>query len=109
MRTSLSSLNYKYIFLEADMINKNNIALGDKVWFRETWTEKIICGTVKAIKDERILLHGNLIDNNSFVGTLTKTLNDVFTTREQCIQAAVEKNNQLVAHIKQKLLILTAL
>lgn len=85
------------------MINKNNIALGDKVWFRETWTEKIICGTVKAIKDERILLHGNLIDNNSFVGTLTKTLNDVFTTREQCIQAAVEKNNQLVAAYKAEI------
>ena len=90
-------------FLGADMINKNNIALGDKVWFRETWTERFVYGTVEAIKDERILLHGNPTDNDSFVGTLTKTLNDIFTTREQCIQAVEEKNNQLVAAYKAEI------
>lgn len=87
------------------MINKNDITLNDKVWFAEPWTERIVYGIVDDlnIKNNYVIVHGKPHDNSSFVGKLTKTLNDIFTTREQCIQAVAEKNNQLVAAYKAEI------
>ena len=87
------------------MINKNDITLGDKVWFAEPWTERIVYGIVDDldIKNNCVIVHGKPHDNSSFVGTLHKTIHGIFTTREQCVQVVKEKNDQLVAAYKAEI------
>lgn len=102
MRINLSNIKI-YIFQEADMINKNDIALGNKVWFRETWTERIVYGIVEEIKNEHVLLHGQSTDNDSFIGTSRIMINNIFAAREQCIQAVKKENDLLVATYKAEI------
>lgn len=37
------------IYKEAIMININDIKINQKVWFKEHWTERIVCGFVSEI------------------------------------------------------------
>lgn len=85
-------------------LNKNDIKLGDKVWFCENiWSARIVYGIIEDIKDEYILVHGKSYDNNSFTGKLHKMFNDVFKTKEQCLQAIKTKNDLIIAAYKEEI------
>lgn len=85
------------------MINKNDITLGERVWFRETWTERIVYGIVDDIKNDYTVVRGKSSDDDSFIGTLYKMFDNIFTSREQCMQAVKEENDSLVAAYKEEI------
>jgi len=81
------------------MININDIKINQKVWFKEHWTERIVCGFVSEItkhsdnKNYIIEIKGKSYSEDSFIGTTHQSPDNLFATKEEAI-AAVKKENQ---------------
>lgn len=81
------------------MININDIKINQKVWFKESWTERIVCGFVNEItkcsdnEDYIIEIKGKSCLEDSFIGTTHQSPDNLFATKEEAI-AAVKKENQ---------------
>ncbi len=50
-------------------MNKNEAKIGDKIWFQESWTDRIIYGIVTKISNNGVRLDGVSRDDNSFIGS----------------------------------------
>ena len=81
-------------------MNKNEVKIGDKIWFQENWTERIIYGIVTEISDKGIRLNGVIRDDNSFIGSCGATWDNTYKTKDDAIKAVREKDDRQVAEYK---------
>ena len=82
------------------MINISKLKIGQKVWFKEYWSQMIVWGRVTEIKkpdndDYVIEVKGDVCDNESAPGTTFQPLNNLFATKDDAI-ATIEKENQKI-------------
>lgn len=82
------------------MMNKNDVKIGDKIWFQENWTDRITYGIVAKISDDGVRLDGVMRDNNSFIGQSGTTWDNAYRTKNDAIKGVNEKDNALVAEYK---------
>lgn len=81
------------------MININKLEINQKVWFKESWTERIVCGFVNVIVKNPdnegyiIEIKGASYLEDSFIGITHQSPDNLFKTKEEAI-AAVKKENQ---------------
>lgn len=91
------------------MININKLEINQKVWFKESWTERIVCGFITEIErhlgDENhiIAINGNPQWKDSFIGTTHQSPNNLFTTKEEAIAAVEEENQKRVDNYKAEI------
>lgn len=82
------------------MININDIKIGQKVWFKESWTERIVCGFVNEItkhsdnEDYIIEIKGKSYSDDSFIGTTHQSPNNLFAIKEEAIAAAKKRKSE---------------
>ena len=78
-------------------MNKNEVRIGDKIWFQESWTDRITYGIVTEISDNGVRLDGVSRDDNSFIGSSGKTC-----TRPKMMQSnvSVKKMTDWLLNIK---------
>lgn len=94
---------------EAIMININKIKINQKVWFKESWTERIVCGFVNEItkrsdnEDYIIEIKGKSYSDDSFIGTTHQSPNNLFATKEEAIAAAKKENQKRVDNYKAEI------
>ena len=87
------------IYKEAIMININDIKINQKVWFKEHWTERIVCGFVSEIakrsdnEDYIIEVKGKSYSEDSFIGTTHQSPDNLFVTKEEAITAAKKRKS----------------
>lgn len=91
------------------MININDIKINQKVWFKESWTERIVCGFVNEItkrsdnEDYIIGIKGKSYSEDSFIGTTHQSPNNLFVTKEEAIAAAKKANQKRVDNYKAEI------
>lgn len=91
------------------MININDIKIGQKVWFKESWAERIVCGFVNEITKHSdnenyiIEIKGKSYSEDSFIGTIHRSPNNLFTTEEEAIAAVEEENQKIVDDYKTEI------
>ena len=91
------------------MININKIKINQKVWFKEHWTERIVCGFVSEIakrsdnEDYIIEVKGKSYSEDSFIGTTHQSLDNLFATKEEAITAAKKESQEWVDDYKKEI------
>lgn len=91
------------------MININDIKINQKVWFKESWTERIVCGFVSEItrhsdNEEHIIkVKGKSYLEDSFIGITHQSPNNLFTTKEEAIAAAKKESQDWVDDYKKEI------
>lgn len=91
------------------MININKIKINQKVWFKENWTERIVCGFVSEItrrsdnKDHIIKIKGKSYLEDSFIGITHQSPDNLFTTKEKAIAAAKKESQEWVDNYKAEI------
>lgn len=80
------------------MININDLKINQKVWFKESWTERIVCGFVSEItrradNEEHIIkVKGKSYLEDSFIGITHQLPDNLFATKEEAIAAAKQES-----------------
>lgn len=82
------------------MMNKNEVKIGDKIWFQEQWTERVIYGIVTKISDKGVYLDGVIHDDNSFIGSSGAIWENAYKTKDDAIKSVREKDERQVAEYK---------
>ena len=82
------------------MMNKNEVRIGDKIWFQESWTGRITYGIVTKISDEGVYLDGVSHDDKSFTGSSGATWKNAYKTKDDAIKGVHEKDDKQVAEYK---------
>ncbi len=82
------------------MMNKNEVRIGDKIWFQESWTDRITYGIVTKISDEGVYLDGVSHDDKSFTGSSGATWKNAYKTKDDAIKGVHEKDDKQVAEYK---------
>ncbi len=82
------------------MMNKNEVRIGDKIWFQEQWTERVIYGIVTKISDKGVYLDGVIHDDNSFIGSSGAIWENAYKTKDDAIKSVREKDERQVAEYK---------
>ena len=90
------------------MININDIKIGQKVWYKEHWSQMIIWGKVTKItkfdnNEGGIEVTGDVHEKGSFVGTTTLPLNNLFATKYEAIIAVKEEKQKWVDNYKAEI------
>lgn len=91
------------------MININDIKIGQKVWFKESWTERIVCGFVNEITKHSdnenyiIEIKGKSYSEDSFIGTTHQSPDSLFATKEEAITAAKKESQKRVDNYKAEI------
>lgn len=91
------------------MININDIKINQKVWFKETWTERIVCGFVSEItrhsdNEEHIIkVKGKSYLEDSFIGITHQSPDNLFVTKEEAIAAAKQESQDWVDDYKKEI------
>lgn len=91
------------------MININDIKINQKVWFKEHWTERIVCGFVSEItrhsdnNDHIIEIKGKSYLEGSFIGTTHQSPDNLFVTKEEAIAAAKKESQEWVDNYKAEI------
>lgn len=91
------------------MIKINDIKINQKVWFKESWTERIVCGFVSEItrhsdNEEHIIkVKGKSYLEDSFIGITHQSPNNLFTTKEEAIAAAKKESQDWVDDYKKEI------
>ena len=91
------------------MININKIKINQKVWFKEHWTERIVCGFVSEItkrsdnEDYIIEIKGKSYSEDSFIGTTHQSPNNLFVTKEEAIAVTKKANQKRVDNYKAEI------
>lgn len=91
------------------MINVNDIKINQKVWFKEHWTERIVCGFVSEItkrsdnEDYIIEIKGKSYSEDSFIGTTHQSPNNLFVTKEEAIAVTKKANQKRVDNYKAEI------
>lgn len=81
-------------------MNKNEVKIGDKIWFQESWTERVIYGIVTKILDKGVHLDGVRCDDNSFTGSSGAIWENMYKTKDDAIKSVREKDERQVADYK---------
>ncbi len=82
------------------IMNKNEVRIGDKIWFQENWTDRITYGIITEISDNGVRLDGVSRDDNSFIGSSGAIWGNMYKTKDDAIKGVHEKDNRLVAKYK---------
>ena len=82
------------------MMNKNEVRIGDKIWFQENWTGRITYGIVTEISDNGVRLDGVSRDDNSFIGSSGAIWGNMYKTKDDAVKGVREKDDRLVAKYK---------
>lgn len=91
------------------MININDIKINQKVWFKETWTERIVCGFVSEItrhsdnEGHIIKVKGKSYLEDSFIGITHQSPDNLFVTKEEAIAAAKQESQDWVDDYKNEI------
>ncbi len=91
------------------MINVNDIKINQKVWLKEHWTERIVCGFVSEItkrsdnEDYIIEIKGKSYSEDSFIGTTHQLPNNLFVTKEEAIAVTKKANQKRVDNYKAEI------
>lgn len=91
------------------MINVNDIKINQKVWFKEHWTERIVCGFVSETtkrsdnEDYIIEIKGKSYSEDSFIGTTHQSPNNLFVTKEEVIAVTKKANQKRVDNYKAEI------
>lgn len=91
------------------MININDIKINQKVWFKETWTERIVCGFVSEItrhsdnEGHIIKVKGKSYLEDSFIGITHQSPDNLFVTKEEAIAAAKQESQDWVDEYKKEI------
>lgn len=91
------------------MININDIKINQKVWFKETWTERIVCGFVSEItrhsdnEGHIIKVKGKSYLEDSFIGITHQSPDNLFVTKEEAIAAAKQESQDWVDDYKKEI------
>lgn len=77
------------------MVDMNNIKIGDKLWFSDWRTNRIVYGFVMSKSESVICLEGDMNDTNesfkgteSFIGNRRCEWFEVYTSKEELINAS---------------------
>lgn len=81
-------------------MNKNEVKIGDKIWFQESWTDRITYGIVTEISDNGVRLDGVSRDDNSFIGSSGATWKNMYKTKDDAVKCVREKDDRRVAAIR---------
>lgn len=87
------------------MIDISILEINQKVWFKESWTERIVCGFITGIErhlsneNHMIEIEGNPQCKDSFIGATFRVPNDLFKTKEEAIAAVEEEVDNYKAEI----------
>lgn len=82
------------------MMNKNEVRVGDKIWFQEHRTDRITYGIVTEISNSGVRLNGVSRDDNSFIGSSGAIWNNMYKTKDDVIKGVREKDARRVAAIR---------
>lgn len=91
------------------MININDLKINQKVWFKESWTERIVCGFVSEItrradNEEHIIkVKGKSYLEDSFIGITHQSPDNLFATKEEAIAAAKQESQDWVDDYKKEI------
>lgn len=91
------------------MINISRLEIYQKVWFMESWPERIVCGFITGIErhlsneNHIIEIKGNPQWKDSFIGTTHRLPDDLFKTKEEVIAAVEEYNQKRVDNYKAEI------
>lgn len=91
------------------MININKIKINQKVWFKEHWTERIVCGFVSEItrrtdnEEHTIKVKGKSYLEDSFIGITHQSPDNLFATKEEAIAAAKQESQDWVDDYKKEI------
>lgn len=91
------------------MININDLKINQKVWFKESWTERIVCGFVSEItrradNEEHIIkIKGKSYLEDSFIGITHQSPDNLFVTKEEAIAAAKQESQDWVDDYKKEI------
>lgn len=93
------------------MIKEKNIKIGDKVWFEEYWTQRVLCGYVEAFSTEQKISVGQRVkvrglkNNTAFDKNSTAyvKLENLYRSKNDCIKGIQEKNDKIVAEYKAEI------
>lgn len=91
------------------MININDLKINQKVWFKESWTERIVCGFVSEItrradNEEHIIkVKGKSYLEDSFIGITHQLPDNLFATKEEAIAAAKKESQEWVDNYKAEI------
>lgn len=91
------------------MININDIKIRQKVWFKESWAERIVCGFVSEItkpsdnENYIIEIQGKSYSEDSFIGTIHRSPDNLFATKEEAIAAAKKERQKWVDDYKAEI------
>ena len=80
------------------MIKKEDINIGDRVWFEEYWTQRVLCGYVNSFSTEQRVKV--TLDKNS---TAYVKLENLYRNKDDCIKGIQEKNDKIVAEYKAEI------
>ena len=86
------------------MVDINNIKIGDKLWFSDWRTNHIVYGFVKSKSESVICLEGDMSDiNKSFIGNRRCEWFEVYSSKEELINAAKNNFEKLVKEYKAEI------
>lgn len=91
------------------MININDLKINQKVWFKEAWTKRIVCGFVSEItrradNEEHIIkVKGKSYLEDSFIGITHQLPDNLFATKEEAIAAAKQESQDWVDDYKKEI------
>lgn len=93
------------------MIKEKDIKIGDKVWFEEYWTQRVLYGYVEAFSTEQKISVGQRVkvrglkNNTAFDKNSTAyvKLENLYRSKNDCIKGIQEKNDKIVAEYKAEI------
>lgn len=91
------------------MVKINKLEINQKVWFKEHWTERIVCGFITEIErhlgdgNHIIAINGNSQWKDSFIGSTHQSPDNLFKTKEEAIVAVEEENQKIVDGYKTEI------
>ena len=92
------------------MINIKDIKIGQKVWYQEFWSQRIVFAYVNKIttindseNDYVVQVTGDFRDDESIGGTITLPLRYLFTTKDEAIAMVEQKNLEIVNKYKSEI------
>lgn len=92
------------------MINIEDIKIGQKIWYQEHWSKRIVFAYVNKIttindsENEYVVqVTGDIRDDESIVGTVNLPLRYLFTTKDEAIAMVEQKNLKIVNKYKSEI------
>lgn len=92
------------------MINIKDIKIGQKIWYQEHWSQRIVFAYVNKIttindsENEYVAqVTGDIRDDESIGGTVTLPLRYLFTTKDEAIAMVKQKNLKIVNKYKSEI------